>query len=378
IDAPKTTPSGPGTSGPLPSSPDQHTYATMGHDDADGLAELTGTDDVTADLDPSSRQVACWTCGSTVRQGDIESRIEELRSVVATKRTTLEDVESTIEDTLADLQAVESVDERRAEIESRLAEIERQQSTIADEQSSYRDEIAAARDRVESLQADVEETEELRESDLLEAYQDLNDLEFRRGQIAQQLDAVKSKLAEMDDLREERDDRAAEVEAVRSTLTSLRSKVADRERAVVSAFNDHMADVLELLQYENVERVWIERKVPADGTDEIREGTFELHIVRESDGTVYDDDIEHLSQSEREVVGLMVALAGYLTHDVPETVPFLLVDSVEAIDSDRLVALVEYMASYAVYVIVALLPEDAAAFPEDYRYVTQEQLSIDG
>ena len=34
IDAPKTTPSGPGTSGPLPSSPNQHTYATMGRDDA--------------------------------------------------------------------------------------------------------------------------------------------------------------------------------------------------------------------------------------------------------------------------------------------------------------------------------------------------------
>ncbi len=50
----------------------------------------------------------------------------------------------------------------------------------------------------------------------------------------------------------------------------------------------------------------------------------------------YEDTLRHLSESEREVTGFVFALAGYLVHDVHEQVPFMLLDSLEAIDSDRI------------------------------------------
>jgi len=81
--------------------------------------------------------------------------------------------------------------------------------------------------------------------------------------------------------------------------------------------------------------------------------------------------VEHLSESEREVTGLVFALSGYLAHEVYETVPIVLLDSVEAIDSDRIAALVEYLEEYCEYLLVALLPEDAAALDDDYCYVTE-------
>jgi hypothetical protein len=48
----------------------------------------------------------------------------------------------------------------------------------------------------------------------------------------------------------------------------------------------------------------------------------------------------------------------------------MLLDSLEALDADRIATLVEYVKDYADYLVVALLPEDAAALDEDYQRVT--------
>jgi hypothetical protein len=135
-----------------------------------------------------------------------------------------------------------------------------------------------------------------------------------------------------------------------------------------------MESVLEMLGYENLERIWIERKQERvkEGRRRVEKSVFDLHVVRSTeDGTTYEDSIDHLSESEREVTGLIFALAGYLTHDVYETCPFLLLDSIEAIDSDRIARLVDYVSEYAEYVVVALLEEDAQALDDTYQRVTE-------
>jgi uncharacterized protein YhaN len=71
------------------------------------------------------------------------------------------------------------------------------------------------------------------------------------------------------------------------------------------------------------------------------------------------------------VTGLVFALAGYLAHDVYEEIPFMLLDSLEAIDSERIATLVEYMREYAEFLVVALLPEDAASLDDDHEYITE-------
>jgi hypothetical protein len=151
-------------------------------------------------------------------------------------------------------------------------------------------------------------------------------------------------------------------------LTDQRTKIDQIEAEAVDSFNGHMESILELLGYENIERIWIERiETPAADDAQTR---FELHIVRTTDnGAAYEDTIDHLSESEREVTGLIFALAGYLVHDLHETVPFMLLDSLEAIDSNRIAALVEYFADYADFLVVALLPEDAQALDDEFTRV---------
>ncbi|WP_336023899.1 hypothetical protein [Halobellus salinisoli] len=50
--------------------------------------------------------------------------------------------------------------------------------------------------------------------------------------------------------------------------------------------------------------------------------------------------------------------------------PFILLDSLEAIDPDRTAALVEYFADYADYLVVTLLSEDAQALDDGFTRIT--------
>jgi hypothetical protein len=54
-----------------------------------------------------------------------------------------------------------------------------------------------------------------------------------------------------------------------------------------------------------------------------------------------------------------------------ETVPVMVLDSLEAIDSDRIARLIVYFADYPRFLIVALLPEDANAIEISHNTITQ-------
>jgi len=132
-------------------------------------------------------------------------------------------------------------------------------------------------------------------------------------------------------------------------------------------------ELLEVLDYSNLERIWIEQvqKEVREGRRKAIKDTFELHVVRTTEsGTTYEDTINHLSESEREITGLIFALAGYLVHDVHEHLPVLLLDSLEAIDSERIAELIEYLEAYADCLVVALLPEDASALDDRHQRVS--------
>jgi hypothetical protein len=79
---------------------------------------------------------------------------------------------------------------------------------------------------------------------------------------------------------------------------------------------------------------------------------------------VYEDSVATLSESEREVVGLVVGLTGYLVHRVYEKVPFIVLDSVEAIDASRIENVLNYFGSRTGFLVAALLPEDANSVVE--------------
>jgi chromosome segregation ATPase len=331
-------------------------------------------DTVTDQLLDDSSDVVCWTCGTEVDVEEIEGTLDRLRELRQSKYAE----QTEIDDELAELKAqksdIESTEQEREKVQRQLAdiktEVEQRESKI-DDLEKEREELEAEIDRINT---EIEELEAQDRSEVLDVHREVNELELEldrlteeRKSITDEIDAIEVEGDELETLEERR-------EQITEQLDALRTRIERIETEAIEEFNEHMETVLQLLDYANLDRIWVERieTETRQGRRKVETTEFRLHIVRSTDdGVTYEDDFNHLSESEREVTGLVFALAGYLAHDVYETVPFILLDSLEAIDSERIARLVEYMEEYSEYLVVALLPEDAAALDEEFERVSE-------
>jgi chromosome segregation ATPase len=336
-------------------------------DDGDGNL----TDQLVEDGD----DLVCWTCGSETDTSQIESMLEDLRELRNQYMDERGDLGDDIDDLTQERHSLEEKRRQRSEIESRLETIEEEihdREARVDRLTARRDELT---DEVETLENDVDNLQTDDEQDeLLDLHKEANRLEVEIDRLQSELESIEEEIERIEARVDDRDDLKARREDIQAEIEDLRTRVERLEENAVTQFNNHMESVLDILGYENLERIWIERteEQVRKGRQTVTEGRFDLHVVRSTEsGSVYEDSIDHLSESEREVTGLVFALAGYLVHEVHEVVPFMLLDSVEAIDAPRIADLVEYFEQQADYLIVALLEEDAQALNDDYQRVTQ-------
>jgi len=342
---------------------------------SDIVAALRGEDDAEQVTDRLvDDQVVCWTCGSEVDQSDVETTLDRIRDLRQEKLSERQSLQSEIDDLKTEKATYQEQKRQRSQLQDRLdraeSELEQRRERVTD--------LEAERDRLEQriddLESEVGELQDETQSDLLDLHREANELEFEISRLQDDYESVSEEIEHIESELDRRDELKEEREELQSRIEDLRTRIDRIETEAVEQFNDHMESVLSILGYENLERIWIERKQERvkEGRRRVEKSVFDLHVVRSTDdGTTYEDSIDHLSESEREVTGLIFALAGYLTHDVYETCPFLLLDSIEAIDSNRIARLVDYVSEYAEYVVVALLEEDAQALDDDYERVTE-------
>ena len=331
------------------------------------------TDDIAATLNPESRDVDCWTCGSTVERSQITDQVEVIEGLIADRRTERAELTDRIRSLTTRLEKIESHTERRERLQERREE-------IAGELDRRRDKLDALQSDLRELESDLEELQRAttdnstHEQRLQAFYDDISDLEYERGRVATDLESVDAEITEIESEIATRDDVATERKAVAAELREQRQRIDTIEQDLVNTCNEMMQEVLEALDYDAIERIWLERRSDRNGADS--DSAFELHIVRADDeGTVYDDTVDSLSKSEREVIGLVVALAGYLVHDVGEAVPFLVVDAVEMFDAGRIDGLMELFDEHAEYVVAAVLPEEAYELAETYDTVPTQSFA---
>jgi chromosome segregation ATPase len=337
--------------------------ATLGPESSSGAV----TDRLVEDT-----ETVCWTCGSEVETTAIESVLEQLRTLNRNKLDRKQELKAEITE----------LEERKSTYEKRVRQREQLQAELDDVETNIRQRetrIEELREREATLEADSADLEETLESletsddEVLELHREASELEGELKRLHRQRDDVADEIEAIESLQTDRERLEAEREKIADRLEDLRTKIDRIEAEAVEAFNEHMSAVLSILEFENVERIWIERKQRErrEGRRTVEQSVFDLHVVRSSrDGTVYEDEIGNLSESERETTGVVFALAGYLVHEVYETVPFMLLDSLEAIDADRVGDLVAYLSDFAEYLVVALLPEDASAVDIDHHTVS--------
>jgi len=323
----------------------------------------TETQDAVTDQLLEDETTTCWTCGSTVETEQIEETVDRLRELSQEKLTNVQEIESDLDDLEAEKRSLESEGREREQLERKR---ERTADQMSEAKSTIEDleaEKQSLEQSIEDLEAEVRELESAEYEAVLERHREANQLEFEVEQIETDIADVVDEIDSIEERLDERSDIEAEREEIQSELTDLRTRIGRLESVAVESFNQNMETLLALLEYENVDRIWIERveQEVRDGRRKVEKTAFELHVVRSSEsGSAYEDTIETLSESEREVTGLVFGLAGYLTHEVYEECPFMLLDSLEAIDTGRIADLVEYFAEKVPYLVVALLPEDAS------------------
>ncbi|QLH82952.1 archaea-specific SMC-related protein [Halosimplex pelagicum] len=338
-------------------------------DDAGGPAASDDGGHVTDRLSGAER-VTCWTCGSTVDRAAIEGTLDRLRDLRERTLGRRRDLTARIDRLDARRERLERRRERRADLRAERdrveSELTRREGRIGDLERRRRE----LNERVQELEETVEDLRTEDYADLLDLHRRANerqvDLEQRRSDLA----AVESELAALDERLDDRDRLEARREELQSELVECRTRLDRTAADAVATFNEHADALVDALDYDNVARVRLTRTTGTDrsGADV---GRFDLRVVREGDEGVFEDSPANLSESEREVVGLVLALAGYLVHDVYERCPFLLLDSLEAIDAERIADLVDYFADYATYLVVALLEADAAAVGTAHDRVTE-------
>ncbi|MFC6767012.1 archaea-specific SMC-related protein [Natrinema soli] len=332
-------------------------------DDGDITEQLLADDDV-----------VCWTCGSQVGRDRIESTLERLRSLRQEQLEERSELQAQIDELSSRRKELRERTQRRGEIETRLSaiddELERREQRIEELET----EVEQQQARIDDLESEAEAFENAEYGDVIDTHRELNRLELELEGLEDDRDDVQARIEEIEGKSEERSELEERRESVETELTDLRTRVDRIEENAVDAFNEHMESILSILEYRNIDRIWIDRreKTVREGRRKVTRTAFDLHIVRSTDdGATYEDTVDHLSESEREVTGLVFALAGYLVHDVYEIVPFMLLDSLEAIDSTRIADLVEYFEEHVDCLVVALLREDAEALSDEYAYVRE-------
>lgn len=333
----------------------------------------TNSNEATANKLLEEDMVTCWTCGTTVEREKINDTVSSLKDFRREKMEQLNEVKSQLDDLKSQQQEAERKEKRRENTEQKLSNIDDELGDRKEQVESLKEEREELAAKVESLESEVNSLESADFDEILSLHQEANELEFEienleqeRGELNDEIKAFEEEIDQLDELEEQRQDLVAE-------LRDKRTKIDQIEQEAIEEFNEHMDSVLDILDYDNLDRVWIERveETVREGRKKIQQSVFDIHVVRTTEsGTAYEDKIDHLSESEREVTGLVFALAGYLVHELYETVPFMLLDSLEAIDSERISRLVDYFSDYQDYLVVALLPEDAKALDDDYTRIT--------
>lgn len=316
----------------------------------------------------------CWTCGSEVSRKRIEETVETIRDVRQEQTSGVREIESDIDELRDEKRERESQQRRRDSLEDEISEIEAEVDRRESRLESLRTQRDQLNDEVAAVEAEVDALESEDFSDVLDLHREANQLEFELGKLESDHEGVSERITRIERRLDAEDELTERREQIADELQAQRTRIDRIERQAIEEFNSRMDEILEMLSYDNLARIWIERVQETDtgGRQSDEQTVFELHVVRTTEsGATYEDTIAHLSESEREVTGLTFALAGYLVHDVHETVPFMLLDSLEAIDSNRLADLVGYFAQYSQYLVVALLPEDAQALSEEYTRITE-------
>lgn len=273
----------------------------------------------------------CWTCGTETARESVEVRVERLGDRTSELRSEADERRAHVEELESRREKRERVRRERRELADDIGDLE---STLADRKQSLeraRARLAELEDRVGTLADEVAETDER----LVEVESDIKYAERKLADAREERRVLTAQTEKRDLLADERADLTRELEDLRTRKETI-------ARRIRTTFDDAIREVC---------RVFETGFETARLTSE-----FDLVVARDGRETSRDA----LSEGELELLGIVVALAGYEAFDVGARVPVLLLDGLGALADDNLHTLVRYLDGRAEYLVLTAYPEHAA------------------
>lgn len=296
-------------------------------------------------------EISCWACGNAAPREDFEGTLEELREVVEQdkqrkrdREPELSELEGKIDDAVEARRRVEKLESERSDIDQRL-----QQRRDSLEQK--RSEHERVEDELESVGEQITERESEQEESRSDVASEIEETRLELQMLRREVDRIEEVVSDLEAKREERNHKRETVEQLTTEIQELTNRIENLEGDLREVFNETMDELISVLGFERIERVRLD-------------GDFQIVIARDTDGVIREDSIEHLAESEREIIGLVLGLAGFLVYEVDEISPVLLLDSLGAFDATRTQRLIEYFDGTTDALLAAVHPEKA----EDLEY----------
>lgn len=272
--------------------------------------------------------IGCWVCGADADRDAFETRLAGLRERISA----LEDRATRHRDRVAELETrreeVAASERRVRDLENEIDDLERQLTERRESLQTAESNLESVRERVETLEAEVEETDDAR-----------TELESRRKYVERELDDLRERQSTLESRAEQRELLVAEREELTEEIESLRGRKEAVKRELRETFDGAIDEVVDRFE---------------TGFETARlTGNFDVVVAREG----REASLDALSEGERELLGIAVALAGYLTFDVAEDVPLLMLDGLGGLADENLQALVDFLEPYPDALVLTAYPE---------------------
>lgn len=272
----------------------------------------------------------CWLCGGETNLEEMSDKLDELGEKVLDLRNEVRSYEDRIENLEAKRSEIKQQRRRRDELESRISELE---STITEREES----LSSARERLESIESQLEDLSEQAEA----ADEKLSDVQSEIKYKEAELEDVEKDIEAANAAADQVETLEAELDQITAEIRELRTRKGKLQDQIRTEFDETIRDVVQLFET----------------SFETARLTSEFDLVVARDGR--EVSLDALSEGEVELLGLVVAIAGFEAYDVAEQTPIILLDRLGGLADNNLSILADYLKDRTESLLLTVYPENS-------------------
>lgn len=300
--------------------------------DGDHLDLLT---DIDRQID--NDYLSCWVCGAETTRDTIETRMKKIGDMISERRDRRSEIQATVSDLKNTQDDIDRKNREKTSLEESIETLRTDLGESKNELTAANEQLEEYIERVETLETQVEENDNQRKSIEKEIAQKEAELE----RLQNKKDSLEQRAENRDQLEKEVNEFSDEIEALRSRRESVIQRARD-------AFDEALEDVVAKFN-PSFEKARLKKHVDNSGRTE------QLELIIARDGR--EISVDTLSEGEIELIGLIVALAGYEAFNVADQVPCILIDHLGSLASEHIHTLVDYLEERTEYLVTTAYPE---------------------